>query len=242
MKLINIINIEGAIILKTGLHIGAGDTELHIGGTDHPVVKHPFTREPYIPGSSLKGKIRSLLELKSGLIPIQGKDGYPIGLSILNKDLSENQKKEAIKILKLFGVSASDTNQQDIPGIEPIGPARASFKDAYLDEESKRKVKDKQCSYFEIKSENCVDRIYSVAKNPRFIERVVAGLKFNFSIFLKEMEGDEDLLDYLLKGIKLLELDALGASGSRGYGRVEFRFFDPEISNRFNNINPFTEG
>ncbi len=67
-KLIDVKEYRGQIELITGLHIGAGDIEMHIGGTDNPVIKHPFTFEPYIPGSSLKGKIRSLLELKSGLV------------------------------------------------------------------------------------------------------------------------------------------------------------------------------
>jgi CRISPR-associated protein Csm3 len=62
MQLMNIKKIKGRIVLKSGLHIGAGDTEMHIGGTDNPVIKHPLTQEPYIPGSSLKGKVRSLLE------------------------------------------------------------------------------------------------------------------------------------------------------------------------------------
>jgi CRISPR/Cas system CMR subunit Cmr6 (Cas7 group RAMP superfamily) len=62
--------LEGAIILKSGLHIGSGNMEMHIGGTDSPVIKHPHTLEPYIPGSSLKGKIRSLLEMASGLVPV----------------------------------------------------------------------------------------------------------------------------------------------------------------------------
>jgi len=68
MQLIDIKQIKGKIILESGLHIGAGDTEMHIGGTDNPVVKHPYTQEPYIPGSSLKGKVRSLLEMESGLM------------------------------------------------------------------------------------------------------------------------------------------------------------------------------
>jgi CRISPR-associated protein Csm3 len=70
LKLNKISVIQGTIELKTGLHIGGGDTEMHIGGTDNPVVKHPHTNEPYIPGSSLKGKIRSLLELKYGICGI----------------------------------------------------------------------------------------------------------------------------------------------------------------------------
>jgi len=233
MKLNKIIKITGKIIIKTGFHIGAGDTGLHIGGTDKPVVRHPYKNEPYIPGSSLKGKIRSLLELKSGLIAIQ-QDGSPISAAILDKlkDMPD-KKEEAKKILQLFGVSAADKNRQG-----EIGPSRASFADAYLSEESKKMIKEKQASFFEIKSENTINRISAETK-PRFIERVVEGLKFDFSIYLKEMEGDKDLLDYLLMGIKLLEFDALGASGSRGYGKVKFEFDDCNINDKFKKLELF---
>ncbi len=68
MKLREIKTIKGKIILKTGLHIGSGNMEMQIGGTDNPVIKHPHTHEPYIPGSSLKGKMRSLLEYYYGIV------------------------------------------------------------------------------------------------------------------------------------------------------------------------------
>ncbi len=226
MKLNKIKKITGKIVLKTGLHIGAGDTELRIGGTDNPVVKHPYTDEPYIPGSSIKGKVRSLLELDSGLL-VKAKNGAPLGISILKRNLSEKEKKTAEAILKLFGVSGGDSQEEF-----RIGPARASFGDATLSEESRQLARERQLSYFEIKSENSIDRIRGTAQHPRFMERVVAGLEFDFSITFKEMEGDdvELLQDTLLRGLKLLEHDALGGSGSRGYGRVSIVFGGNEES------------
>ncbi len=83
MKLVDIKEITGKIVLKSGLHIGAGDTEMRIGGTDNPVVKHPYTNDPYIPGSSLKGKVRSLLELQSGLMGMT--NGAPLGIKDFRK-------------------------------------------------------------------------------------------------------------------------------------------------------------
>ena len=100
MKLIGIKEIKGKIVLKSGLHIGAGDTEMKIGGTDNPVIKHPHTMEPYIPGSSLKGKVRSLLEMRSGLMG-QTK-GEPLSLSDL-RGLEGKQKGDCESILKIFG-------------------------------------------------------------------------------------------------------------------------------------------
>ncbi|MBW6521316.1 MAG: type III-A CRISPR-associated RAMP protein Csm3 [Desulfoarculaceae bacterium] len=234
MKLVNMTTITGHIKLESGLHIGAGDTELRIGGTDNPVIKHPHTGEPYIPGSSLKGKVRALLEMRSGLLAKAG-NGKPLSTSILKKDLSPSEQKEALAILKLFGVSGADDQE-----VEKIGPTRAAFADSSLNNASREVVKAGNWSCFEVKSENSIDRIRGVAENPRFTERVVAGLVFDFAITIKEMEGDEDLRTLLLQGLKLLEHDALGGSGSRGYGRVRFEFHDAELQETYATLQLFS--
>lgn len=234
MKLVNMTTITGSIKLESGLHIGAGDTELRIGGTDNPVIKHPHTGEPYIPGSSLKGKVRALLEMRSGLLTKAG-NGKPLSTSILKKNLSATEQKEAIAILKLFGVSGAD-DQETLQ----IGPSRAAFADSSLNDESREAVKAGNWSFFEVKSENSIDRIRGVAEHPRFTERVVAGLAFDFAITIKEMEGDEDLRTLLLEGLKLLEHDALGGSGSRGYGRVRFEFHDAGLQETFAKLQLFS--
>src|SRR3978361_1900932 len=66
LKLIGKLILEGDLHCETGLHVGAGKGSLEIGGSDNPVVKDSFGR-PYVPGSSLRGRIRSLLEQASGL-------------------------------------------------------------------------------------------------------------------------------------------------------------------------------
>ena len=53
--------IKGDLIVKTGLHIGGDDSFSAIGAIDSPVIRNTATGLPIIPGSSLKGKIRSLL-------------------------------------------------------------------------------------------------------------------------------------------------------------------------------------
>lgn len=228
MKLNKITSITGRIILQSGLHIGAGDTEMHIGGTDNPVVTHPHTREPYIPGSSLKGKIRSLLEMRSGLM--SQTDGKPLGAKILKK-LNGPDKESALAIMQLFGTSGADGDEA-----RQVGPARASFSDCSLNEDTRKITVANSWSYTEVKSENSINRIQGTAKDPRFTERVVAGLAFDFNISIKEMEGDPELLTILLEGIRMLEQDALGGSGSRGYGRVQFEFSDEKIQQRFTEI------
>ncbi len=234
MQLVNIVEISGRIVLKSGLHIGAGDIEMHIGGTDNPVVKNPHTNEPYIPGSSLKGKIRSLLEMRSGLMAET--KGFPLDNRILKKDnLAPGQAAQARMILKLFGSSGPESDEND-----EIGPTRSSFADCSLNPESRALAQEANLPLTEVKSENSINRINGTAFDPRFTERVVAGLKFDFSITLKELDIDTDdgLVDFLLEGMKLLELDALGGSGSRGYGRIGFEFDNSELAERFAQISP----
>ncbi|MCX7983015.1 MAG: type III-A CRISPR-associated RAMP protein Csm3 [Syntrophales bacterium] len=233
IRLVKIKEIKGKIILKTGLHIGAGESEMHIGGTDNPVIKHPLTQEPYIPGSSLKGKVRSLLELESGLMGVTG--GKPLQASDLRKLSAENKKAACKRILKIFGSGGADA---DIIVDEEIGPTRVSFSDCPLNEVWKKGIEDKRLPFVEVKSENSINRISSVAENPRFTERVVAGAQFDFQITLKIMgdEEENELFPYLLRGLKLLEKDALGGSGSRGYGKIEFEFADAEIKKAYDAI------
>jgi CRISPR-associated protein Csm3 len=122
MKLVAIKKITGTIKLKSGLHIGAGNMEMHIGGTDSNVIKHPHTLQPYIPGSSVKGKTRSLLELSLGLINYT--DGAVVKAETLSRITREDDKKNAETILKLFGCGAGNDNEEILA---QIGPSRASF-------------------------------------------------------------------------------------------------------------------
>ncbi len=232
MKLTKIHEIEGQIKLISGLHIGAGDTEMHIGGTDNPIIKHPHSQEPYIPGSSIKGKVRSLLEMKSGLMAQTG--GKPVQASLL-KNLQGAQKAEAEKIIKIFG-SGRDAGE----AIVKLGPTRASFADCHLNNESRKLVSEKRLALTEVKSENSINRIMGTADNPRFSERVPAGMVFDFRVTLKQLsDEDNELLDYLLTGLKLLTLDALGGSGSRGYGRISLALIDPDIQRNFETVTVF---
>lgn len=230
MKLVDIKEITGTIQLKSGLHIGAGDTEMRIGGTDNPVVKHPHTNEPYIPGSSLKGKTRSLLELSSGLMGMTG--GAPLEVKHYKK-LEGGDKETCKAILSLFGAGGADADEKN-----EIGVTRLSFADAPLSEAWKNKAMTAHLTFTEVKSENSINRIKGTAENPRFTERVPAETEFSFSISLKVLQGDEGLEDLLFKGLKLLEQDALGGSGSRGYGKIKFLFDQPEIQAKFDNASP----
>ena len=234
MQLKHIHHITADLVLETGLHIGAGDSEIHIGGIDNPVVKHPVSGEPYIPGSSLKGKIRSLLEWKSGRV-----QENPLG----KKEYEEasGAQQEAVKhILQLFGISG-DT--QDETFQKHIGHTRLAFWDCPLDPGYAAKQREDNLSWTEAKSENRINRISGTAEHPRQTERVPAGARFTFRLSLKTYDGDDDSLRHtLLQGLKLLEWDSLGGSGSRGYGKIRFenlKIDDEDISADYAAIQPF---
>ncbi|MFU2092110.1 type III-A CRISPR-associated RAMP protein Csm3 [Gallibacterium anatis] len=213
MKLNNIVEIKATLVLKTGLHIGSGDSEMHIGGIDNAVIKNPITQKPYIPGSSLKGKIRSLLEWRSGEVKEK-----PLSIS----DIKGSNAEMVKNILRLFGVSADSNRDESV--LKEIGVARLGFQDCEFTSDWEQYLEENNLSATEAKFENTIDRITSTAGNPRQTERIPAGAKFDFKLTLRQFENDsENLIDLLLKGLRLLELDSLGGSGSRGYGKVEFQ-------------------
>ena len=211
MELENIKEIKGKIFVKTGLHIGAGNDEIKIGGIDNPVVKNPLTNEPYIPGSSLKGKIRSLIEWQFGL----SYDGNPV-------DVQQNNSEIAKKVAKLFG-NGKTIQKEELA--KEIGPSRLSFADCNM--VNKEELLERN-ALTEEKIEVKIDRLTGTVGRggPRHMERVPAGAIFEFSITLLEFDKDKDLESILALGMKLLELTNLGGSGSRGYGKIEFEIED----------------
>ncbi len=210
MKLREIKSITGVIVLKTGLHIGAGSDEIHIGGIDSPVVKDPLTGWPYIPGSSLKGKIRTLLEWATG--KIDKENGRPWATTEGNDPIA-----------RIFGNGSLQGEYKNYDG----GPTRASFSDCFMVDSKAQEMIEKGV-LTEEKIEVSINRIKGTAISPRRMERVPAGAVFNFEITYRVYDmgdgGEEDEKNFklLLKGLKLLEYDALGGSGSRGYGRIKF--------------------
>jgi len=217
--------IKGKIRLKTGLHIGAQTEAIEIGGIDNPILKDPNSGEPYIPGSSLKGKMRSLFEKsKISEYPAEFRGPPPEGEKdtsryFLNRNIGtannpiwihvheDYDGAKSCEVCRLFGSSGKSNY-----------PSRTIFRDAHLS--NKRSLED----VVEIKYETAIDRITSAA-NPRPMERVVPGAEFEFEIVYNiEDEGEkkEDIRN-LINLMKMLEDDYLGGSGSRGYGKVEFR-------------------
>ncbi|MEQ1620568.1 MAG: type III-A CRISPR-associated RAMP protein Csm3 [Methylococcales bacterium] len=216
MRLTNIQKLTGQIELLSGLHIGSGNTEIHIGGTDNPVIKNPITQQPYIPGSSIKGKMRSLLEWHLGVVGDTG--GHPLNFGHIAK-LDTKIQQSAKDLIKLFGGASDSKNDEDL--IKKIGPSRLAFWDCALTKAWVAEMENKTLMLTEVKMENTIDRIKGTAEHPRNTERVPATAKFDFNLTIRVHDG-EDLTETLLVGLKLLEYTGLGGSGSRGYGKIKF--------------------
>lgn len=192
------IEITGEIEVVSGLHIGASDAFAAIGAIDSPVIRDVYSDFPMIPGSSLKGKIRSLLS-----------KAYP-NPNVIEKTADDDSDN----ILRLFGCAKKDK----------LKNSRLIFSDMVMDKDNWEKLKKLGLqSQTEAKFENTISRMTSEA-NPRQIERVVRGATFPLQLIYNVENEDEIIEDITLlkEGMTLLSYDYLGGSGSRGYGKVKF--------------------
>ncbi|WP_456341888.1 type III-A CRISPR-associated RAMP protein Csm3 [Thermovibrio sp.] len=224
--------VEGELLLKTGLHIGIGRESLKIGGVENQIVRDPLTGMPYIPGSSLKGRLRALLELYFGLFSEKGDVlSYKSLSQLKRKGLEKSKFETGLYILKLFGTSADEAGL-DEEEINEVFPSRLVVPDLFLKEASASELRERVGSLMaEEKTEVKINRItgttYSAALNQS--ERVPAGAVFKFNLrfktFKDEEAGWEDspqlFLNLLATAFYLLELNGLGGRSSRGYGMVE---------------------
>ncbi len=203
MKLLKTAQFKGTLEVVTGLHIGGSVEAIEIGGIDNPIIKHPVTQEPYIPGSSLKGKMRSQMEKKEGRV---GSSGEPCGCG-------------KCMVCRVFGPHKNTRHS--------LGPTRILVRDAMLSEESRedmKKAAQDGKSYIEVKTENIIDRNVGTAKHPRQQERVPAGAKFDLEVGVQvmDLDQDSDVEGYVREALKSIEESYIGGSGSRGYGKVRF--------------------
>ncbi len=203
--------LKGKLECLTGLHIGGSKDKFEIGGVDNPIIKDPVTNYPYIPGSSLKGKLRMLLEFALNAVKDDGKGNFP--------------PSNDSQIVALFGDSAEESTN---------GPTRLIVRDAYPDAETilMWENTNTETLYTEYKAENTIDRMTSAA-NPRFMERVLKGSKFDVEFILQVFSMDEDKgeanFNNLKQALSLLEDSTLGGGGSRGSGKIQFKFSEPYL-------------
>lgn len=196
------IEITGTLEVKTGLHIGGNGAFAAIGAVDSPVIRDVRTDEPIIPGSSLKGKMRSLLaKMYNTDVAATIPDGDDEKLT----SLFGSSKKGNVHVGRLLFTDMFLTNKDELRGINIY---RAT----------------------EVKFENSISRSTAVA-NPRQLERVIRGAKFGLDL-IYEYKDDETMkqdFEILKNGFQLMQYDYLGGSGSRGYGKVAFSDIDLDV-------------
>jgi len=207
IELIEKIIIKGKICVKTGLRIGGPESGLKIGGIDNPVVTDPEGK-PYIPGSSLKGKLRSLIEKKE---KVSIENGF-------HQCKTDNDYQNCA-ICKIWGVLASD----NIKNLQTL--TRLIVRDSYLIKESitEEMRKNLELEWTEVKMETAIDRVSGKAFGLRTFNRIPAGAMFDMELIYNVYdEKDKEILIKLFESMELLEHDYLGGMGSRGYGKIKF--------------------
>jgi CRISPR-associated protein Csm3 len=232
---------KGNIILKTGLHIGGSQESMQIGGLDLPVIKDSANNLPYIPGSSLKGKLRSTLEKFGERV----KDGKKEKLSF-NRNIGTYRNKVFIHccddvryaancdVCRVFGSSGDDRAMPKGEKAENL-PSLLLVRDALLDES----LIGVTSLFTEVKIETGLDRA-NMSANPRRVERVLPDNKFNYEmVYSVEALGftEKSLplfpeanlkkdLENILTCMEIIQSEGIGGYTSRGYGKIEFSFTD----------------
>lgn len=209
MKVVENKFIRGTLTCRTGLHIGGSREELEIGGVDLPIIKHPVTGEPYVPGSSLKGKMRSGIEREEGKFSSNGAEPC-------------NCAERDCMVCRIFGPHKKPKHE--------LGPTRILVRDCMLEKASRdrfyKDLTDRGVSLIERKTENIINRKTGTAEHPRTLERVAAGTKFDVEVVLQLLDIDdqhkEKMLETVKKALRIVSDTYLGGGGSRGSGKVEF--------------------
>ncbi|HYO49688.1 MAG TPA: type III-A CRISPR-associated RAMP protein Csm3, partial [Chloroflexia bacterium] len=206
---------------KTGLHIGGASSTLSIGGVDNVVIRDALTGQPYIPGSSIRGKMRSLSEKLTNRVQNQ-----PIGQGVRIHVCKEPAEYATCEVCPIFG----------IPGeLQASGPTRLKVRDVFLTPDSVQEMSRlrTELPFTEIKWEATIDRVTSAAV-PRQMERVPSGAVFGPFQFVYSIHDIEDVarFAYVIRAMELVEDDYLGGQGSRGSGQVAFTDLKLQVKTR----------
>jgi len=215
-RLVEVLKLTGEVVVQTGLRIGGSQDTMEISGLDNPIIRNPANAEPYIPGSSLKGRMRSLAEWYFDEVPKP--DGDP------------RDADPCSRTARVFGIPARDPGRERDAATQNAyqrGPTRLIVRDARLGEASRSAFAQGQ-PITEVKSENSINRLSAMA-NPRPMERVLPGVRFDielvYRVFSIGDDGSEDRKlfdDVVLMALSLVQADALGGGSSRGNGKVSF--------------------
>lgn len=187
------IQITGKLKVVTGMHIGGGSAFAAIGAVDSSVIKDTQSKLPMIPGSSLKGKMRTLLAKSYN-------------------DRIVEPDNDAPEIIRVFGSAKKGQTH----------PSRIIVADMIMSNSEELHKKEIN-SMTEVKFENTISRQTAVANPrqiERVIRGAQFDLDIIYEVeAADEILSDMRLV---AEGMKLLQYDYLGGHGSRGYGKVKF--------------------
>jgi CRISPR-associated protein Csm3 len=188
------IKINATLELLTGLHIGGSGDNVEIGGIDNPVIKLATRdNQPYIPGSTLKGKMRCLLEQIAGSAKVGGND----------------------KINNLFGFSQTNQHSKLI-----VRDAMLTDTSAKRPRDCENLDMPYTEGKWENVIDRVKGTAEHPRQTERIPAGVSFDVEFVINVWGDDKA--EDLVNLLKKGINALENDYLGGSGSRGYGQIKF--------------------
>ena len=186
--------ISGNIEVLTGMHIGGGNEFSAIGAIDSPVIKDPLSMRPIIPGSSLKGKIRTLLARS------------------MNSNPNAKHSDDDIKITRLFGSQEEISrlifrdlklsNADELIGMGAVSPTEVKFENTI----------------------NRISGEAMPRQIERSISGSIYPLEIVYQVSVNDSDYNELLEDIstLCNGMRLLQYDYLGGHGTRGYGKIKF--------------------
>lgn len=218
---------KGILKLKTGLHIGGTNASLNIGGPDNFVVRNPLTNKPYIPGSSLKGKMRALIEIKEGCCSPDNQASNdacsPSGKLFGTAGNSQSSRPSRI-IVRDAGLITTAAELKELRELKELADYPQKFSDCEVPD-----FENTDLPYTESKTEVNINRV-TAQTTPRTFERVPAGALFKVTVILNIFTGEDEkeLKGILDKAKRLLEDDYLGGNGSRGYGEVAIEWYPYE--------------
>lgn len=194
------IEITGNIEVITGMHIGDSTAFAAIGAVDSPVVKDVRNGEPIIPGSSLKGKLRTLLARQYNESIVNHNEDDERIVRLFGCANAKSVKRSRLIFTDMRMVNANELREQGITGLT------------------------------EVKFENSINRCTSVANPRQIERVIRGSLfEFSVIYEAEKTEEILDDIKMLCQGMKLLRYDYLGGNGSRGYGKVKFRDLDAEV-------------
>jgi CRISPR-associated protein Csm3 len=221
------VSLTGEIVCRTGLRIGGSGGQLEIGAVDNTLLRDPVSGLLYMPGSSLKGKMRSGLEaLKQNFNSRrQPQDTDPCGCG-------------ECSVCRLFGPYQNTTSN--------AGPTRLLVRDLHLTEKAREELRAYERegrSGIEEKTENLINRRTRAATNPRTSERIAPGLAFELQLVLRIFDDDDRaaLIGEVERALGQVVADGLGSSVSRGYGQIEVRNLQRSVRNASNERVPSSD-